>query len=302
MYLFNEDIGSWDDWGRVFQSIAVFEPLVGASMKEEKLAFDRIYNLTPGTNAVFRVGEYVLKIFAPEECGRGQNRDFETEVFALKFAFEHGVTAPRLVGSGAYKDKYVFHYIVLDYVEGREFNDEVKSMSDGQKVEAGRELRRLADGMNVPCDDFNGIDFLDENYVKSRFERFGERFREARLEYIRTFEYGEKVFVHGDLFGENCILGRDGRFYIIDFADAVRAPVCYEYALVAIDFFRFDKYLLKGFFGDLDSDKLAEICLSGILIHNFGAEVIEMDIGKSYEFETIGDLRKRIKELIDNCN
>lgn len=150
MYLFNEDIGSWDDWGRVFQSIAVFEPLVGAIMKEEKLAFDRIYNLTPGTNAVFRVGEYVLKIFAPEECGRGQNRDFETEVFALKFAVEHGVTAPRLVGSGAYKDKYVFHYIVLDYVEGREFNDEVKSMSDGQKVEAGRELRRLADGMNVP--------------------------------------------------------------------------------------------------------------------------------------------------------
>ena len=35
MYLFNEDIGSWDDWGRVFQSIAVFEPLVGAIMKEE---------------------------------------------------------------------------------------------------------------------------------------------------------------------------------------------------------------------------------------------------------------------------
>ena len=45
MYLFNEDIGSWEDWGRVFQSIAVFEPLVGAIMKEEKLAFDRIYNL-----------------------------------------------------------------------------------------------------------------------------------------------------------------------------------------------------------------------------------------------------------------
>lgn len=63
MYLFNEDIGSWDDWGRVFQSIAVFEPLVGAIMKEEKLAFDRIYNLTPGTNAVFRVGGVCVKNF-----------------------------------------------------------------------------------------------------------------------------------------------------------------------------------------------------------------------------------------------
>ena len=122
-------------------------------------------------------------------------------MFALKFAVEHGVTAPRLVGSGAYKDKYVFHYIVLDYVGGSEFNDEVKRMSGVQKVEAGRELRRLADGMNVPCDDFNGINILDGNYVKRRFERFGERFREERLEYIRTFECGEKVFVHGDLFG-----------------------------------------------------------------------------------------------------
>lgn len=35
------------------------------------------------------------------------------------------------MGSGAYKDKYVFHYIVSDYVEGREFNDEVKRMSGG---------------------------------------------------------------------------------------------------------------------------------------------------------------------------
>ncbi len=160
--------------GGFFSRLLFLNLLVGAIMKGEKLAFDRIYNLTPGTNAVFRVGKYVLKIFAPEECGREQIRDFETEVFALKFAVEHGVTAPRLVGSGTYKDKYVFNYIVLDYVGGTEFNDEVKSMSGAQKMEAGRELRRLADGMNVPCDDFNGIDILDGNYVKSRFERLGE--------------------------------------------------------------------------------------------------------------------------------
>ena len=72
MYLFNEDIGSWEDWGRVFQSIAVFEPLVGAIMKEEKLAFDRIYNLTPGTNAVFRVGTYEKKSLRLKSVGEGR--------------------------------------------------------------------------------------------------------------------------------------------------------------------------------------------------------------------------------------
>ena len=41
------------------------------------------------------------------------------------------------MGSGAYKDKYVFHYIVSDYVEGREFNDEVKGCPGGRKWKLG---------------------------------------------------------------------------------------------------------------------------------------------------------------------
>ena len=104
--------------------------------------------------------------------------------------------------------------------------------------------------------------------------------------------------MHGDLFGDNVIVADDGKIFLIDFADAVLAPVCYEYALIAIDFFRFDKHLIKGFFGDIELDKLSEICFDGILIHNFGDSVIAEHLGKAEEFMCLDDLRKRIYEKL----
>lgn len=77
------------------------------------------------------------------------------------------------------------------------------------------------------------------------------------------------------------------------------APVCYEYALIAIDFFSFDKHLIKGFFGVVEPEKLTEICFDGMLIHNFGDSVIEEHLGKPEEFKCLDDLRKRIYEKIE---
>ena len=52
--LFSETIQNWDDWGRVFQSIPAFTPLVREIFRREGLPFAPLQNLTPGTNGVFR--------------------------------------------------------------------------------------------------------------------------------------------------------------------------------------------------------------------------------------------------------
>ena len=86
MSLFTEEINNWQAWEDVFQSIPAFSPLVEHILKRERLPIAKIENLTPGTNAVFKAGEYVVKIFAPADSGIDQTLDLQTELFATRRA------------------------------------------------------------------------------------------------------------------------------------------------------------------------------------------------------------------------
>ena len=87
MYLFREEIRDWPSWGGVFQSLPAFRKLIEDIFNRERLAgANRISNLTPGTNAVFKVGDYVVKLFAPAESGLDTEHDYETELRATRRA------------------------------------------------------------------------------------------------------------------------------------------------------------------------------------------------------------------------
>lgn len=153
----------------------------------------------------------------------------------------------------------------------------------------------------MPCEPFNGIDVINDKCRYFRWDgRYSEHLRSERHEYIRSHKYGEKVFVHGDLCGDNILLTPEGELYIIDFADAVLAPKVYEHALVAVELFSLDPAFLLGYFGEISSDELLEICFSGLLIHDFGGDVVERHIGRPDEFCGLDDLRKKLKQKIMN--
>ncbi len=299
MNLFNEQIENWGDWGGVFQSITAFRPLVEYIFDKENLPLAEIENLTPGTNAVFKVGGYVVKLFAPAESGIDQTLDLQTELFATRRANELGVSAPRLTASGFADDKYRFAYMITEYIDGSEFTGAVKGMTVGQKITVGRKLREITDKMNTPCGIFNNIDVIGDKGRYRRWENYPEPFKAERLSYIRSHDYGDKVFVHGDLCGDNILLTPDGGLYIIDFADAVLAPKIYEHALVAVELFEFDPALMRGYFGDCSVSELKEICFDGLLIHDFGGDIVKQHIGKPHEFQCLDDLRERLKQRIE---
>ena len=70
-YLFQNNIHNLSSWGQVFQSIEAWEPLINFILKKEKLPVSKIENLEPGSNAVFKSGSHVVKIFAPKESEPG---------------------------------------------------------------------------------------------------------------------------------------------------------------------------------------------------------------------------------------
>ncbi|MCL2298795.1 MAG: aminoglycoside phosphotransferase family protein [Firmicutes bacterium] len=239
----------------------------------------------------------MLKIYAPPESGFTD--ELQTEIFALRRAERLGVHAPRLIAEGRVHDKYDFDYMVMEFIEGIEFCEAVKTMTEEERFGFGRTLRAVTGKMNTPCEAFNGIDVIHDKNRQWRWGKFPEQFKKERLAYKNAHEFGEKVFVHADIGSDNMILSTDGELYIIDFADAVMAPIEYEHALVAIDVFEFDPALLHGFFGNYTASGLAELCFNGLLIHDFGGDTIEEHIGKPSEFQCLDDLRTRLKQKID---
>ena len=297
MNLFNQTISGRRDWGKVYQSIPAFAPLAEHILKVEKLPSARLENLSPGTNAVFRAGVYVVKIFAPEESGFDQILDLQTELFATRRANELGVSAPQVIASGCVEDKYRFAYMITEFIEGAEFGHAVKTMTDAEKADFGRRLRAVTDRMNTPCQPFNGIDVINDKGRYRRWDKYPERFKKERLAYIKSHNYGESVFVHGDLCGDNILLTPTGELYIIDFADAVLAPVIYEHTLLAFEF-GFDPSLLNGYFGDFDKEKFLDMLFNGLLIHDFGGDMVKDHIGKPSEFQALDDLRRKLEQKI----
>jgi len=278
MNTFIEQINGKEDWAKIYQSIPAFKPLVEFIFKKENLPLAEIENLTPGTNAVFKVGEYVIKIFAPVESGYNQASDLQTELFAMRRVNE----SPQVIVDGFVDDKYLFNYMIMEYIHGVEVVEAVKTMTDDEKVEIGRKLRQICDSMNTPCEPFH-----DGNRYNC-WDEYPEHFKAERLAYIQTHDFGEKVFVHGDLCLDNMLL-KDGELYILDFADAVHAPVCYEHALVAFAF-EFDPALMKGFFTDYTNDTFVEMIFNGMLLHDFGGAIVR-DLG---EFDNLESLRNLI--------
>ena len=298
--LFTEQIAGWRDWGEVFQSAPAFAPLVGHILEKEGLPAAEIENLTPGTNAVFKAGGYAVKVFAPAESGIDQTLDLQTELFAVRRANRLGVPAPKLIADGFVEDKYRFAYMITEYINGTEFTRAVKTMTDGEKTAVGRKLRRVTDMMNTPCGPFNGIDVINGEGRFRRWDAYPERFKAERATYIAAHDYGEKVFVHGDLCGDNILLTPDGGLYIIDFADAALAPAVYEQALAAVELFELDAALLRGYFGDYTADGLAELCFNGLLIHDFGGDIVRRHIGGLSEFYCLDALRLKLKQRVES--
>lgn len=293
--LFSAQICDLESWGSLFQAIPVFEPLIRYIFEKEKLPFSVIEHCTPGSNAVFKVGHYIVKIFAPEESGIGGIEDTKTEIFAMRRANKLGIPSPKLVADGLVEDSYPFYYIVMELIDGVDFSEVSETFSNDEKILIGKQLRKITDRMNTPCDQFNNFDVI---YDKSRYKRWNtypKSFRQERLRYIRSRDFGQKVFVHGDLCADNIRITPQHELYIIDFADAVLAPIVYEQALVACELFAFDKAYMQGYFGNCSVDEITELCFNGLLLHQFGGEIIRQHIGEVHRLVTLDKLKKDLR-------
>jgi serine/threonine protein kinase len=300
MNMFAANIDGWSSWGMIFQSIKDFEPLIKYIFNRHKLPFTEIEHCTPGTNAVFKVGGLVAKIFAPKESGMDTDSDYKTELFGIERANRLGISAPQLLASGTVEDKYVFRYLIMEYISGCSLGKLESGLTNKEKIKYAKQLREVTDRMNTSCERFNDYDIIYRAQHCERWSNFPQSFQYERKEYLKKYKITTPVYVHGDLNPDNVLIDTAGKLYIIDFADVVLAPSEYELAAVVCELFCFEKPYMDGYFGEYDSVKLAEKCFDGLLLHDFGYNIIRCNFGRIDEITSLAVLKERLYTAIKN--
>ena len=303
MSLFAETINNLQEWGGIYQSIPAFAPLVEHIFQKEDLPFAEIENLMPGTNAVFKVGAYVVKIFVPPGIDEDFGTDVDAELFGMRWANALGVPAPKLIAHGALDDKYYFRYMVMEYIDGKMLGEIEDSLSYEDKVNIGKQIRRITDKLDAPCENFTPIDVMQYAADNQRWaeEGFPESFLKERLKYLAGLNIGEteKIYCHGDFHCENVLADENLNVYLIDFADAMYAPAPYERSYVVSALFCFEKPYMTGYYGgDYSVEEITDLCMDWLPVHAWGHATINGNLSPVGEITSFAVLREKLYELI----
>lgn len=272
--LFNEPIHNWNEWGAIFQSIEAFTPLAKEIFRREGLAFSELQNLTPGTNAVFRAGDYVVKIFAPRESGMEPQVDYYNESAVCGALTRWGISTPRLIAHGKIQDTHLFYYLIMEYCPGEEAGMWLESASPSQLKDFIRQLKGLLQTLHRPTEELiPPVDLLGRALDNPRLERLPVSLRDEMAERAARLDLTDTVLVHGDLTGENILIGANNQPIIIDCADACLAPWWYELAPLVFELFHCRGDLLR-LFADTDPEGFVEQVMDAVCIHDFGANML----------------------------
>ncbi len=298
--LFTTDINGWDAWGEIFQSIEAFEPLAMQILESHKLPRVPLSHLAPGTNGVFRSGDYVVKMFAPISSGLDTEQDYIMELAGMDHAAKCGVRIPNIIARGEIEDKYLFRYIVMDFVQGNSFAPEhVSKLTEDERFEIGRKLRSITDALDTVPENsaaFKRVDVFVREQTNPRWNIFSDAFNAERLAFIEGMSHEARVFVHGDINQDNLLLTPEKEICLLDFADACFAPSDYEFPPVIFDTMSFDAAFLRGYVSKdgMNTGILAERCLRGVMMHDFGADIIRQCLCGPALADSIEDVREAL--------
>lgn len=274
---FGRPLNSWDDWTAAFCDAQAFEPLVRAIYERNGMPPPELQVLTPGTNAVFRAGDTVVKIFPPREAMPDgvPSPDYDVERVMLAHAQSLGIPTSTLRAQGTFADAYAFDYLITDWIGGREAGAALPGFSLRQKRAFARNMSAICATLHHPEPGLlPRVDIRARALDNFRLQLLPQHLREEMSARAAQVDWREEIVVHGDLTGENVIISAEGVPHVIDFADAQNAPACYELAPLVFELFQCDRELVKAFVGASDLSAFVGSLLDGLSLHAFGPNIL----------------------------
>lgn len=298
--IFKYTISSWDDWGKLYQNLPAFTPLIHAIFEREKLEKPlKLSRLTPGTNAVFRADDLVVKIFTPPESGLDGSLDFATEKAAMQAATARGISCPQIIASGAISARYLWHYIVMEHLDANDAGNVLAGHNQQEAISFAARISELCRKLNEPFSGLPEVDFLQRLRENERLNRLPAPLKESFLSTAASLDLSEKVLVHGDITAENILVDKN-EVYLIDFADSQLAPTYYELAPITFELFRSSRAFIDGFKQDMSIKDYAELLKKALAIHDFGADIITSFCSRfGYDIDTMHSLDDVIAAFLE---
>jgi aminoglycoside phosphotransferase (APT) family kinase protein len=108
-----------EDWLRIRESVDTFSPLIDLIFHKHPIPFHEPTPTNKATNAVFKVGSFIIKIFPPIEADLNSERDFLTELHCLSQFLS--IPCPKLFASGTISYRHEVHYLVMEFLDGAFF-------------------------------------------------------------------------------------------------------------------------------------------------------------------------------------
>lgn len=282
--LFAHTIDGWDSWSVVFQDRAAFLPLVRAICVREGLPPpDMLGALTPGTHAVFRAGDFVVKVFAPVEAGEDfrNAQDYFVERTMLKTAVRLGIPTSTLYAADVMQDRYLFRYIIIGYVDGRNAREVLPTLDAPFRQAFARRMRALCDTLHT---DLPGLlppmDLRERAVTNAGLDRLPVPLADDFRSRAAALTWAHPVLLHGDLNDDNVLLRPDGSPVIIDFADGAYGPEWYDLAPLVFELFHCAPDLVRAYRGDDDSEAFLHALLDAVSLHDFGADIVRAWAGR----------------------
>lgn len=276
MYLFDKTISNWSDWGQVFQDREAFTPLCPDILRSEGFPPLPLGPLTPGTNAVFRSGGQVLKVFYPPESGMDSRCDWEAEQAAMTQAEKLEVPAPKVLAAGERQDRYLFRYLIMDYCPGAEAGEAISKMTPAEKAAFARQVKALLARLNQPAENLiPPRDLVKQALENPRMNGLHPELVRELQDLAQRVDLSQPVLVHGDCTGENLLVDGKGKLCLIDFADCCLAPAWYELPPVVFELFREDPLLVGPFSKGENPLDFVEKLLWGLALHDFGGDILK---------------------------
>lgn len=274
-------IKTWQEWSKIYMDTAFFEPLVDEILFH--LNKKRQSHLIPmgfSTNAVFKVDQMIVKLFAPAETGANTPHDYYVELASIE-AVSPYISTPLLLGNGLIEGKNDFYYIVTPFIEGVIARDYFKSLSTENRFIFGRRIRHLLHDLAKvePADFFQSI---KHRYLihPTKYDGFNQTFKDELLDFHNQYSITNPIYVHGDITEDNIIIDKNDNLYLIDFADSAIGPIDYEYPPIIYGLFDMDKDAMTGFIGYDLIDLHLERLFIGTLLHEYGGDFIRLFLNR----------------------
>jgi serine/threonine protein kinase len=275
--------------------------LIKAIFDKHGLVYNKAENL-PGVNAVFKIGDKVIKIFAPVESGCYGADYYEIETEALNHANNMQVASPKLLFKGTIHDKYIFRYIIMEFIDGQIAECKIASFTENEKRTFSTKLRHITNKLNVNMQSaIIPVKSREACLLNDRWRKdYSERFCDERIDLIKEMSFDDLVYVHGDLHAKNIIIDSNGVIYLTDFAASSIAPYYCEWYAIVFLLFKCNPAMMTAYFGDYRNEEFYNQLTKSILISECDVEVKEICEAMAVDTSTLTDISK-LKELIIRC-